>query len=85
MTEAQAPDEPQEWCVHWCMVISATDPVAAAQQALTIHRDNTSIATVFEVYHHDREHSRAEGDAAEVRVATVDLGDGTEAPDVEYD
>lgn len=38
-----------EYLVTWSMSIEADDPVDAAQQALGIHRDPQSIATVFVV------------------------------------
>lgn len=54
----------------WKMVIDATDPVAAAQEALRVQRDPESIATVYQV--------KAAGD--EDGPVTVDLMDHPQPP-----
>jgi hypothetical protein len=38
-----------EYCVTWSIELSAADPLAAAQEALAIHRERDSLATVFTV------------------------------------
>ncbi len=55
-----------EYLVTWSMPIEADDPVDAAQQALGIHRNPSSIATVFIVEFDDP-------DTNEGRTVKVDL------------
>ena len=38
-----------EYLVNWAIEINADSPEAAAEEALRIHRDKDSYATVFEV------------------------------------
>ena len=40
---------PREWIVNWSMPIDANSAINAAIQALEIHRDPASLATVFRV------------------------------------
>lgn len=40
----------QTYTVEWRIEIEARTPLQAAKKALEIHRDQTSLATVFEVY-----------------------------------
>lgn len=42
--------EQKEYFVIWKIDITAGDPKEAAEEALKIHRDPGSIATVFEVF-----------------------------------
>lgn len=54
-----------QYLVTWTIDIEATTPQAAALQALKIHRDHNSIATVFQVK-----------DIATKHTTVVDLDDG---------
>jgi hypothetical protein len=38
-----------QYCVRWEIELEADSPMDAAQEALRIHRDPESIATIFEV------------------------------------
>lgn len=38
------------YTVNWTMEIDAEDPEEAARKALEIHRDQASLATIFEDY-----------------------------------
>ena len=57
-----------EYRVTWAIDIDAESPLAAAEEALRIHRDPTSIATVFAVKRHDTE-----------QTVTIDLHDIAES------
>ena len=46
------------YSVNWSIDIEAESPVEAARQALEIHRDPNSTATVFDVYDKDGNHTR---------------------------
>ncbi len=45
------------YSVNWKIDIEAESPVEAAKQALEIHRDTASLATVFEIYDEDGNHT----------------------------
>lgn len=46
-----------EYRVTWVIDLEAESPLAAAEEALRIHRDPTSIATVFAVKRLGTEHT----------------------------
>ena len=48
------------YSVNWEIDIEAESPVEAARQALKIHRDQNSTATVFDVFDEDGNHTRVD-------------------------
>jgi hypothetical protein len=56
----------KRYLVEWSIDLYAETPEEAARQALAIHRDPESIATVFKVIEHD-----AGGDAVTVDLSEV--------------
>jgi|GEM_PF-3251141 hypothetical protein len=48
------------YSVNWQIDIEAESPVEAARQALKIHRDRNSTATVFDIYDEDGNHTRVD-------------------------
>ena len=48
------------YTVTWTMEIDAETPEEAAREALEIHRDPASLATVFDVYDEDGNYTRVD-------------------------
>jgi hypothetical protein len=63
------------YSVNWRIDIEAESPVEAARQALEIHRDPGSLATVFEVYDEDGHHTSVDLlETGEDRIAGITGG-----------
>lgn len=62
-----------EYRVTWEMVLEADDAFEAAVKALEIHRDPSSIATVFRAQRHDGSMTAVEVDLSEGTMTGVEL------------